>query len=197
MSSNKTEHLNLHAWEPMDQFVREEFNENFAHIDAQAGRDREEITAAQATADTASATASAALSLAETALQAAQTAQSTADASLRIQFGSYVGTQANKTAADPMVIDFDFVPKIVFMFPRPDNKTQKHTIQYNTQPASQPSVLVLDPEMTSVTLYHVDGQSTYELNLIWSGKSLKFYRSGNAIMSLNVSGVWYHWIAIG
>ncbi len=34
MSSQKTEHLGLHAWEPADSFLRSEFNENFSAIDA-------------------------------------------------------------------------------------------------------------------------------------------------------------------
>lgn len=34
MSTNKTEHYGLHAWEPGDDFVRAEFNENFAKLDA-------------------------------------------------------------------------------------------------------------------------------------------------------------------
>lgn len=33
MSTNKTEHYGLHAWEPGDDFVRAEFNENFAKLD--------------------------------------------------------------------------------------------------------------------------------------------------------------------
>ncbi len=34
MSSQKTEHLGLHAWEPSDSFLRSEFNDNFSAIDA-------------------------------------------------------------------------------------------------------------------------------------------------------------------
>ena len=34
MSTNRTEHYQLHAWEPGDTFLREEFNENFAKLDA-------------------------------------------------------------------------------------------------------------------------------------------------------------------
>lgn len=37
MSTNKTENLNLHVWEPTDAFRRAEFNENFAAIDAAMG----------------------------------------------------------------------------------------------------------------------------------------------------------------
>ena len=33
MSTNKSEHLNLHLWEPEDDFLRMEFNENFEKID--------------------------------------------------------------------------------------------------------------------------------------------------------------------
>ena len=34
MSTNKSAHLNLHLWEPEDDFLRTEFNENFEKIDA-------------------------------------------------------------------------------------------------------------------------------------------------------------------
>ena len=33
MSTKKTEHYGLHVWEPGDDFLREEFNENFAFLD--------------------------------------------------------------------------------------------------------------------------------------------------------------------
>ena len=36
MSTNKTPHLNLHAWEPGDDFSRVEFNENFQKLDTTA-----------------------------------------------------------------------------------------------------------------------------------------------------------------
>ncbi len=34
MSSQKTEHYQLHAWEPSDPFLRGEFNANFSALDA-------------------------------------------------------------------------------------------------------------------------------------------------------------------
>ena len=37
MSTNKSEHLNLHLWEPEDDFLREEFKENFTAIDRAVG----------------------------------------------------------------------------------------------------------------------------------------------------------------
>ena len=36
MSTNKSGHLNLHLWEPEDDFLRTEFNENFETLDAGA-----------------------------------------------------------------------------------------------------------------------------------------------------------------
>ena len=38
MSTKKTEHYGLHAWEVGDDFLREEFNENFAKLDGEAAR---------------------------------------------------------------------------------------------------------------------------------------------------------------
>ena len=38
MSTNKTTNYNLHAWEAGDDFLRSEFNENFAKLDAGAIR---------------------------------------------------------------------------------------------------------------------------------------------------------------
>ena len=37
MSSQKTEHYQLHQWQPQDQVLREEFNQNFTKIDAVVG----------------------------------------------------------------------------------------------------------------------------------------------------------------
>ncbi len=41
MSTNKTKNYNLHAWEPGDDFLRSEFNENFAAIDTALGEKSE------------------------------------------------------------------------------------------------------------------------------------------------------------
>ena len=46
MSTNKSQSLKLHLWEPEDNFLRTEFNENFAALDMA-------ITAAQQTANSA------------------------------------------------------------------------------------------------------------------------------------------------
>ena len=51
MSSNKSQNLKLHLWEPEDDFLRTEFNENFSAIDAAVKADRAAIAMAQSTAE--------------------------------------------------------------------------------------------------------------------------------------------------
>ena len=46
MSTNKTENYKLHTWEPQDDFLRSEFNENFAIIDAALHGKAEVVTGA-------------------------------------------------------------------------------------------------------------------------------------------------------
>ena len=38
MSSHKTQQFQLHVWEPEDDFLRSEFNENFSRLDSQIQR---------------------------------------------------------------------------------------------------------------------------------------------------------------
>ncbi len=37
MSSQKTEHYQLHQWQPSDEVLREEFNQNFSRLDTALG----------------------------------------------------------------------------------------------------------------------------------------------------------------
>ncbi|MCI8538185.1 MAG: hypothetical protein HFF18_05915 [Oscillospiraceae bacterium] len=61
MSTNKSQNLKLHLWDPEDNFLRAEFNENFAAIDAAVATAKTELSAqiqtAQQTANTARAEA--------------------------------------------------------------------------------------------------------------------------------------------
>ena len=54
MSTNQTKNLHLHSWDPLDRFTREEFNDNWAGIDAAwgdlEGRLLAEVEARSATA---------------------------------------------------------------------------------------------------------------------------------------------------
>ena len=53
MSTNKSEHLKLHLWEPEDDFLRTEFNENFSALDEAVKTVTAAVSKAQSTADTA------------------------------------------------------------------------------------------------------------------------------------------------
>ena len=44
MSTNKSEHLQLHLWEPGDSVLRTEFNENWEKIDASAAQAQADLT---------------------------------------------------------------------------------------------------------------------------------------------------------
>ena len=46
MATNSSEHLGLHLWEPTDQVLRTEFNQNWTKIDTAVAETREEIAAA-------------------------------------------------------------------------------------------------------------------------------------------------------
>ena len=45
MSTNKSEHLQLHLWEPGDSVLRTEFNENWEKLDASAAQAQADLTA--------------------------------------------------------------------------------------------------------------------------------------------------------
>ncbi len=51
MSTNKSEHLNLHLWEPEDDFLRTEFNENFTALDGAVKTVQAAAEKAQSAAD--------------------------------------------------------------------------------------------------------------------------------------------------
>ena len=53
MATNASEHLGLHLWEPTDQVLRTEFNENWQKIDTAAAEAQSIAERAQTTADAA------------------------------------------------------------------------------------------------------------------------------------------------
>ena len=51
MATNTSEHLGLHLWEPTDQVLRTEFNENWTKIDTAVNAAQETAEAAQSAAE--------------------------------------------------------------------------------------------------------------------------------------------------
>ena len=113
MSTNKSQNLKLHLWEPEDNFLRTEFNENFAAIDA--ALKAEEIARAAGVSN---------------ALTTAQRAQTTANAALVRPYvtGSYTGTGAD------MTIVLGFRPSFLFISGMQENDrgdTPSEYVRYN------------------------------------------------------------------
>ena len=51
MATNTSEHLGLHLWEPTDQVLRTEFNQNWTKIDTEVNAAQETAEAAQSAAE--------------------------------------------------------------------------------------------------------------------------------------------------
>lgn len=196
MSNRKTEHLKLHAWDPLDQFTREEFNENFELIDGGFGtvdenakKQRTElearIAAEAATAASAAAAAksaaAAAQSTADTAKSAAATAQSTANGRPQIKTGYYTGSGTDRrSSSEALSIDFGFQPKVVFLATNGNADGMTQDRPYNNY-GTQPDWLLLTRDMAKVKTRAEQnigtsmGMQYYDLMLTWSGNTLKFY----------------------
>ena len=204
MSSNKTEHLMLHAWDPEDMFTREEFNENFAAIDGAAGALRAAVAAAQAAADAAQAAADAAQGAADRAQGTADGAQRTADGRLRIQIGCYDGDGTVATSSKKKSLTFDFRPQLVFLS-RGKDTDANYMEQADLADKSYPPVFfVLTRNMKDIetAIYG----SWYRIALTWGENTLSWYPHSRttsssytptASESLNSGSYRYHWIAIG
>ena len=101
--STFTQNYQLHQWVPEDNFLRTDFNEDFAKIDKAI---KEALTAA----GSAQSAANTAQSAASTAQSAANTAQSTANSKIALVSGSYTGD-----GAESQTIYLGFRPKAVLL----------------------------------------------------------------------------------
>lgn len=208
MSSNKTEHLSLHAWEPEDMFTREEFNANFAAIDGEAGALRAAVAAAQAAADAAQKAADAAQGAADTAQGAAEAAQgaaeaaqSTADGRLRIQLGTYIGAGKATSSTSRITLNFDFRPQLVLLFSKA-NGTANSLYQFNSSGATSESVIMFKRDITRIVTRYNNSSYFYNVYCSWGERSLSFYANSSdysvdSFDSYNYKDSVYHWIAIG
>lgn len=95
MSTNKSQNLNLHLWEPNDDFLRTEFNENFAAIDSSVKSVQTAAANAQTAAD----------------------AAHTEAVSLPYVIGSYTGTGENIT------INVGFRPRLLILTGGKENRS--------------------------------------------------------------------------
>lgn len=213
MSSRKTTNLKLHAWDPMDQFTREEFNENFAAIDLDAGNVRKEMetkisgaaaTAASAAAEAKNAAAAAqsganaaataaanAQKTADSAAQAAQAAQNTANGRLRIATGSYTGTgSVNSTASAALTINIGFAAKAVWISTNGDASSMRQWDQTTNTGYTQNPWLLVTPDLESVYVKDFDSTGSlydHPIHFIWSATTLRIYGTPYVIPSSGTS----------
>lgn len=167
MSTNKTEHLQLHQWESGDAVLRREFNENFAKLDSAA---------------------KAAETEAARALSAYQTANDAAVAALgartpRIKTGSYVGT-GSCGKDSPNTLNFDFAPKLVVVA-RNDTKMLVHG-----------TVLIAGQTLSGGIGTSSSAGTMLGLTVSWPANGVSWY-AGQAEKQLNDADGIYHYFAIG
>lgn len=133
MSANKSQNLKLHLWEPEDNFLRAEFNENFAAIDTAVKADRDAIKAEETARKSAvsslqtSVNAKASTSALDTAKSELttkiNTAQSTADTAKTTANAAYCATNKcvaggsfmTAGAGETNTVNVGFQPSFVFL----------------------------------------------------------------------------------
>ena len=185
MSTNKSAHLNLHLWEPEDDFLRTEFNENFEKIDAGVKAEENARAAAiqaeqeargsaiQEVKNSISATdgnASSAVSQLRTDLTAeigavrttAEAAYSAANPPFVI--GSYMGT-GTYGQTDARTVTVDFVPRLLIVS------------------GSDGGLLVAPRGLTS----------SYYSRFVWGDNSVSWYGSRSPEYHLNVQDEVYYY----
>ena len=133
MSSNKSQNLQLHLWEPEDNFLRTEFNANFAALDAAVKADRDAVKAEETSRKSAvsslqtsiSAKASTtALNTAKTELTtkitaaqtAADAAKTTANAAWSANNRPYVMASIQFNRGTTQTVRLGFRPSFVILF---------------------------------------------------------------------------------
>lgn len=109
---------------------------------------------------------------------------------VKIEAGSYVGT-GTSGSSNPTSLTFSFEPKMVFISSGSsgDDTSIYWTLLQNGI-VKAPSVYVSDTNMSNA----IQG---YLINVSWTGNSVSFYGVRGGTVQLNMSGVTYHYVAIG
>ena len=182
-----TEYYQLHQWEPEDNFLREDFNEDLKKIDSAIKG--VETGAAQALSQyqTANDAAVAALESGTNATLAALAANlGTAGKNARIAWGSYTG-DGTYGVNNPSTLTFDFYPVMVFL----GNVS-------NAADGENPTIM-----MRGHTKIHPDTsldssqRMTGLMQLTWTDNGVSWYNESKPIFQCNYSGHVYHYVVIG
>ena len=194
MSTNKSEHLNLHLWEPEDDFLRTEFNENFAALDgAMAAETAARIAAVQAEQEA----RASALQEVQNSISATGGTAAGAVEQLRTDLTAEIETVQAAADAAQATADNAYCP---------ENKpyvigSYKGTGTYGkNNPTTltlgfQPSVLIVSAHNGN-SILAIHPQSSFSpISLSWTDDGVSWYSSDSADRQLNTSSVTYFYVA--
>lgn len=145
MSANKSQNLKLHLWEPEDNFLRAEFNENFAAIDTAVKA--EQVAREQA------------IKAGRASIAAVQTlaSQALADANLtRVAFGGYCGDNSSGETR-PTTLELGFPPSILFVFSGNKDIDYPIMVYAPTAIVHSSSFIHYTPTETGISWYSIKG----------------------------------------
>lgn len=171
MASNYTTNYQLNQWEPTDQVLRTDFNEDNQKIDA-ALKDLSDGLDAEVSAR-------------QSAVNALNTAVGQCG-NCRIASGTYTGT-GGSGAESPNRLTFPFQPSLVIVQRRSGSGTDGSS-------SREFGKLMMVMVRPLTCYFHSNG--TYTNTLTWSGNSLQWY-GFNAQLQHNIQGETYLYVAFG
>ncbi len=177
MSTNKTQNYHLHAWEAGDDFLRTEFNENFAASDAARKAIAGTVSAEQTAREKA---VSAEAKSRDAAVKAEAAARSAAVADLdgrkvEIVVGMYQGDGASSR-----VISLGFTPKAVLVI----NREGRTSADYDCFGG------------LALPGHPVNFSGSYAVEIVEGGFKVVHASQGSRVINTNSSSYTYHYLAV-
>ena len=195
MSTNKSEHLKLHLWEPEDNFLRTEFNENFSALDgAVAGETAARVSAIRAEQEA----RASAIQEVKDSISAAGGTASTAVSQLRTELKQEIGAAqaaanaAQATAANaycpenPYYIQYNYVGTGTF------GKNSPCTFTTGFRPSL---LAVSGPGGVNFMVVYPSTSAGVRLSVSWQEDGVSWISSTSAASQLNEEGLEYACIA--
>ena len=187
MSTNKSEHLKLHLWEPEDNFLRTEFNENFSALDgAVAGE-----TAARTSAIRAEQEArAAAIQEVKDSISATGGNASSAVSQLRTELKQEIGSV--RTTAEAAYSDGN-PPFVVGSYQ--GNGTYGVANACSVQVDFSPRLVIVSGSDGGVLVLFRGLRSSGQVSISWTDTGVSWYTTRGAAVQLNDSGKTYYYAA--
>lgn len=186
MSTNKSEHLKLHLWEPEDDFLRTEFNENFSALDgAVAGE-----TAARTSAIRAEQEArAAAIQEVKDSISATGGNASSAVSQLRTELTAEIGSV--RTTAEAAYSDGN-PPFVVGSYQ--GNGTYGIDCACSAAVGFLPRLLIVSGTDGGLLVAPRGQTTSYYTHVIWGDNSVSWYGSRSPAYHLNAQDETYYYV---